>query len=197
MKERISKIKTLFENQYTSNKDYQKQLEELRQSKDYTEEYKKDRRELLSKRYRETADKTYADILEILTDLKASERTHVDLSDSSLINAVTLINGFGKNLPRNIINDINNSFRGNQSALSVIYQAYSDNDIYNEEIKTISYDVNTFYDRMAQAIRSDLENDAMGGLGVIGALDNWTKAVDNEPATETTPIVDKVPKHFF
>lgn len=190
MKNNLKNIKKLYENQVTSFKDYSQQLEDLKNNKNYSEEYKQNQKQKMTDVYKATADKTYTEILTMLSEMKAKEKTHLDINDTSLINALTLIKSMGESMPYSIAQDINTAFKGNQSALNILNKAFKDNNVFNDEIEGLCYDVNEKYNTIAQAIKKELNSNSLVGVEVLHFLNEWESDIDNEPVIEVGEIND-------
>lgn len=189
MKNRITKIKDLYNEQTKLNKQYLFDLSELRNSKDYSNEYKADKSKKLEDVYSKASLQAKEEIMKHLNEMKKEEQSHVDLSDVSLFNALKIIDTMGSTMPSNIISDINRTFKGKQASLQVIKNACEKNNIYNHEIDDLCYDIDQRYDEMGIKINKQFKNtNEMDRFDIPSSLDIWCKDVDAETLPETKTI---------
>lgn len=189
MKSKIAKIKDLYNGQVESNRQFLHELSELNNSKDYSNEYKADRRKKLSDAYSTKSLQAKEEIMKQLYEMKKEEQAHVDLSDISLLNALKIIETMGSTMPSDIIKDINRTFKGKQAALQIIKNACEKNNIYNHEIKELCYDIDERYDEIGIKLNKQFKRiDEMDRIDIPSSLDAWCNSVDAETLPETKAI---------
>lgn len=198
MKNRITKIKDLYNEQTKLNKQYLFDLSELRNSKDYSNEYKADKSKKLEDVYSKASLQAKEEIMKHLYEMKKEEQAHVDLSDISLLNALKIIETMGSTMPSDIIKDINRTFKGKQASLQVIKNACEKNNIYNHEIDDLCYDIDQRYDEMGIKINKQFKSiKEMDCIDIPGSLDAWCKNVDTESLPEIRTIDTIGKTNFF
>ena len=198
MKNRITKIKELYNAQLELNKQYLHELSELNNSKDYSNEYKAGKGKKLADAYSTASLQAKEEIMKQLYEMKKEEQAHVDLSDISLLNALKIIETMGSTMPSDIIKDINRTFKGKQASLQIIKNACEKNSIYNHEISDLCYDIDQRYDEIGIKINKQFKSiKEMDCIDVPTSLDAWGKSVDAETLPETRAIDTIGKTNFF
>ena len=91
MRKNIEIIRNLLNEQIEENRAFSAKTEAVKEDGTYTEEYKRDLIAKLTETHTENANKKRDEIISAIEELKGKEKTVIDLADSRLSNAISLV----------------------------------------------------------------------------------------------------------
>lgn len=91
MKNKIENIKKLLEEQIAENQNHYSKISQIKADSTYSDEYKAEIIASLSNSYKQKITAKRDEILKAVEELRNTEKTILDLSDSRLNNAINLI----------------------------------------------------------------------------------------------------------
>ena len=97
MKIKIENIKKLIQEQIEENQNHYSKISQIKADNTYSDEYKAETTANLCKEYKNKSALKRDEILKAVEELRNAEKTILDLSDSRLNNAISLICTLGNN----------------------------------------------------------------------------------------------------
>lgn len=191
-------LRNLMEQAKNTVRDYTSRENSIMTNPDFTDKYKAQ----AVQRIRAQAADEYANhwntVLAEISQLKANEELSLPLADSSLLNAVTLIQKLGENMSDSVAENISNQFAGRLASQRVLADTFRGIGRTSDalHIENRIYDPDKFYNKLAAELHKTITG------GEVTSIDEATLYLDiidkNIPApAESVNYAKEIIPEFF